>query len=92
MKTPTYESSGHERRLTFVMATPETKRVYLFPGGDRIEIENVIETRASRHGNHQLVTSDGTNVVVRDGWLTLTFPSEAKTTPQEVVARGEDTK
>lgn len=89
MKTPNYESIGRERKLTYLCKTPETKRVYIFPDGDCIEVENVIEARASRHGNHQLTTADGTTVVVRDGWLTLTFPTEAKVAPQEVVERGE---
>ena len=89
MKTPDYEFSGRERKLTYLMTTPEAKRVYLFPGGDRIEIENVIEARASRHGNHQLTTLDGTVVIVRDGWLTLTFPTPSKVTPKEVLERGE---
>lgn len=89
MKTPEYESSGHHRKLTYKMKTPEKKRVYLFPGGDRVEIENVIESRASRHGNHQLTTSDGTVVVIPWGWISLTFPAEARVTPSEVAERGE---
>lgn len=63
--------------------------MYLFPGGDRIEIENVIEARASRHGNHQLTTSDGAVHVIPWGWICLTFPTEAKVVPVEVAARGE---
>lgn len=90
MKTPDYESMGGHRKLTYITKDkPETKRVYIFPSGDRIEIENVIEARASRHGNHNLTTSDGTVHVIPWGWICLTFPAEAKVTPKEVTERGE---
>lgn len=90
MKTPDYEFSGQHRKLTYdCTKTPETKRVYLFPGGDRIEIEGVVIARASRHGNHSLTLVDGTVTVVAWGWLTLTLPGESQVAPKEVIERGE---
>lgn len=90
MKTPDYEFSGQHRKLTYdCKAKPETKRVYIFPGGDRIEVEGVVVARASRHGNHSLTLVDGTVTVVSWGWLTLTFPAESSVTPKEVAERGE---
>lgn len=89
MKPPTYETSGGHRKLTYVPPVPERSRVYLFPGGDRIEIEGVVRAQASRHGNHQLTTLDGTVHVIPWGWISLSFPVEAQATPQEVASRGE---
>lgn len=89
MKTPDYETSGCHRSLTFRPSPTESKRVYLFPGGDRIEIEGVIEARVSPHGNHQLTTVDGTVHVISWGWLSLSLPAESRVTPKEVIERGE---
>jgi hypothetical protein len=91
MNTYDYEASGQHRKLTYdCTKTPETKRVYLFPGGDRIEIEGVVIARASRHGNHSLTLADGTVTVVAWGWLTLTFPGASQVAPKEVVERCEN--
>lgn len=89
LKPPYYESRGHHRTLTYRPDHHEFKRVYTFPGGDVIEIENVVKASVSRHGNHQLVTADGAVHVIPWGWICLTFPESAKVTPEEVKAEGE---
>ena len=85
MKKADYEHAGNHRRLTYVTREkPEKKRVYLFPGGDTVTIENVVEAKASRHGNHQLTTTTGEVHVIPWGWICLTFPAEAQVVPEEV--------
>jgi len=83
MREPTYEHAGRHRALTFdTRSKPESRRVYTFPGGDKIVVEDVIECRVSRHGNHKLVTLDGTVHVVPWGWICVSYPLEANVTPE----------
>ncbi len=83
MNLPSYEYCGDQRKLTFDLDTEEDKRVYLFPGGDKVEIEGVTECQVSRHGNHQLKTGAGVVHIVPWGWICLTIPSESNVTPKE---------
>lgn len=85
IKRPFFEAGGKYRALNFKLSKerPEAKRVYTFPGGDVIELENVIEVEASRHGNHAVKTTDGMTHIVPSGWLCLTFPTEARVAPEQ---------
>lgn len=83
MKTPEYGFAGRDRRLTFEISTPEKKRVYLFPGGDKVELENVTKVAVSAHGNHMVFSGD-TVTIVPPRWIALSYPLESSTPPNEV--------
>jgi hypothetical protein len=51
----------------------ETLRVYTFPGGDKIEIENVSAVCVRPSGNHHLETANGRKIIVSSGWLSIEF-------------------
>jgi hypothetical protein len=80
-----FEAGGKHRSLTFDLpeGTVEEKRVYTFPGGDLVEIEGVVSTFASRHGNHSCTTKDGMTHIIPWGWICLTIPTGFKVLPNE---------
>lgn len=82
-RRPYYEFSGEHRTLTYRPSTAESKRSYTFPGGDVIEIDDVISARVSRHGNHEIDTAAGMTIIIPWGWISLAFPTASKTTPDE---------
>lgn len=53
------------------LTPPERKRVYHFPGGDRIELVGVTHLTVRPSGNHRLATSDGRKWIVPPGWLAV---------------------
>ena len=87
MSAPNYAFAGKHRRLSFNGPVPEKKRVYIFPGGDKVEIENVTRTEVSQHGNHMNYHGD-TITVVPFGWLALSYPAESNDPPLQVQQDG----
>ncbi len=53
------------------LAAPCRKRIYIFPGGDKIEFKNVTEIAVSSSGNHRLNMEDGTKAIVCSGWIAI---------------------
>lgn len=48
---------------------PELKRTYVFPGGDKLELENVTRIEVRESGKHRVETADGRKLFVAPGWL-----------------------
>jgi hypothetical protein len=87
MKPAQYASAGTHRRLSFNGPVPETKRVYLFPGGDTVTLENATRTEVSAHGNHMNFHGE-TITVVPFGWLALSYPAASNDAPLQAKAEG----
>ena len=49
----------------------EKTRTYLFPKGEKIEIQNVTEFGYRPSGSHRLKTTDGKLYIVNPGWLAI---------------------
>lgn len=49
----------------------ETRRVYLFPGGTAIKVDNVTRICVRPSGGHRLETSDGRKFIIAPGWLAI---------------------
>lgn len=47
----------------------EKKRIYTFPQGDKVILENVTELIVRESGNHRLKTADGNLHIVPAGWI-----------------------
>lgn len=74
MKIPTFETSGGHRNLNYTTDPAKIKtHVYIFPGGDKIEVKDVVRSFTSRHGNHFLYCKDGTEHVLPFTWICMTF-------------------
>ncbi len=58
---------------------PEKKRTYLFPGGNKVEVENVCAVCVRPSGNHRLETTDGRKLIVAAGWLSIELTMSAWT-------------
>ena len=58
----------------------EQKRVYHFPGGETVILENVTELKVSASGNHRLKTADKKLHVIPTGWLHIEIYDEAEWT------------
>lgn len=50
---------------------PERKRVYHFPGGQKVEFENVVRIEIRDSGKHRIETADGRKAIINVGWLWL---------------------
>ena len=50
---------------------PEPKRTYLFPGGERVTVENVCAVCVRPSGGHRLETTDGRKWIIAPGWLAV---------------------
>lgn len=48
---------------------PERKRTYVFPGGERLVLENVTKLEVRESGKHRVETKDGRKLFVAPGWL-----------------------
>ncbi len=55
---------------------PEKRRVYHFPGGDTLALENVVALCVRPSGNHRLETADGRRWIVAAGWLAVELEVE----------------
>ena len=53
------------------LATPEVKRTYVFPFGDRLDVKGVSHIAVRPSGNHRLITEDGSLVIVKGDWLAI---------------------
>jgi hypothetical protein len=61
-----------------VIKLNEDKRVYTFPGGYKIELNNVTEFFVSNSGNHRLKTADGKLHIVAPGWIHIEITDQKK--------------
>jgi hypothetical protein len=51
------------------LSPAEKSRVYTFPGGETVRLENVTHFLARESGTHRLQTGDGKLHVVPAGWV-----------------------
>ena len=54
----------------------EKSRVYIFPKGEKIMLQNVEELETSESGNHRLKTKDGKLHIIPRGWLHIEIDTE----------------
>jgi hypothetical protein len=57
----------------------ERSRVYTFPGGETVRLENVTHFLARESGTHRLKTGDGMLHIVRSGWLHIAIDADGWT-------------
>lgn len=57
----------------------EKTRLYTFPGGEQVKLENVTHFLARDSGTHRLKTADGRLHIVPLGWLHIAIEAEAFT-------------
>jgi hypothetical protein len=55
------------------ISPPERTRIYTFPGGDKVVLEDVVGIYVSRSGNHRIETKDGLKHIVPKGWLHISL-------------------
>ena len=58
---------------------PEKRRLYTFPNGETIALENVTHFLARESGTHRLQTADGKLHIVPTGWLHVEIEASAFT-------------
>lgn len=51
------------------LVPPERKRVYVFPGGERLALEEVTHLEVTESGKHRYQCGDGRKGFVNTGWL-----------------------
>lgn len=54
----------------------EKSREYLFPNGESVKFENIVELGFGTSGTHRLKTGDGKLHIVANGWLAITIDDE----------------
>lgn len=77
---------GESQKTTLVGALvmteinpPERKRVYYFPGGEKVELADVTHFHARPSGTHRLRTKDGRLWIVPTGWLAVEVDADGWT-------------
>lgn len=59
-----------EKKIGLVeLNPPERRRVYVFPGGDRLILQNVTRLEVRDSGKHRYECADGRKGFVSTGWL-----------------------
>ena len=51
-------------------------RTYMFPGGHRVDLKDVVSINVSKSGTHRLNTEDGKKHIVPPGWIHIEFEAE----------------
>lgn len=51
------------------VALKEQARSYIFPGGDRVDLVDVVELVVRESGTHRLKTADGKLHIIPTGWI-----------------------
>lgn len=59
--------------------SPERKRIYIFPGGDRVEFVHVTGLEVRPSGRHRVETADGQKAIVAAHWLAIEIDVDAWT-------------
>lgn len=54
----------------------EKSRIYYFPEGNELEINNVVAVKVKESGTHRLKTSDGKLWIIPTGWLAIALDTE----------------
>ena len=54
----------------------EAKRTYIFPGGDKVELLNVVELVVRESGTHRIKTADKKLHVIPTGWIHIEVDAE----------------
>ena len=71
------KTSQVEPNLNFTAINPpEKKRTYLFPGGEKLEFEQVAAVCVRPSGSHRLETASGKKYIVAPGWLAIELDME----------------
>lgn len=58
------------------IAPAERSRVYSFPGGEQVRLENVTHLAVSPSGTHRLKTDGGHLHIVPTGWLHIEIDAD----------------
>lgn len=70
------ESDGQEQNPIlkgFKDLRGEVSRIYVFPGGDQLVVENPVQLRVTASGHQRLVDADGNSYIIAPGWLYIRF-------------------
>jgi hypothetical protein len=51
------------------LSPPERKRTYVFPGGQKLELTDVVRIEVRESGKHRLECADGSRYIVAPEWL-----------------------
>ena len=57
--------------LEFIDISNEKERVYRFPGGEFVMLENPLKLHVSKSGGHRIMTADGNSHYIPTGWVHL---------------------
>lgn len=58
------------------LETPERKRTYIYPGGERLQVEGVTMIRLGSGYHHYLECADGSKVIMAPGWLAIEIDTD----------------
>lgn len=56
-------------KLENAIELKESKRVYNFPNGEKVELKNVIELVVRSSGTHRIKTNDNKLHIIPTGWI-----------------------
>lgn len=59
---------------------PEKERIYYFPKGEKVVLQDVCELIVRPSGTHRLTTSDGKSHIISSGWLHIELEIDKKWT------------
>jgi hypothetical protein len=61
------------------LSPPERTRIYTFPGGETVKLENVTHFLARDSGSHRVGTADGLLHIIPAGWLHVEIDADGWT-------------
>lgn len=67
---------GRNMKKPEFIEVKDQNRTYVFPGGDKVQINNIESINVSSSGTHRINTKDGLKHIIPSGWIHIEFDAD----------------